>query len=167
MGISRKLLMSAAVALTFFALGCGSKKHARISAPRAPHSSAASRSARTTPPAKPAPVVPRSGELEGKASWYGNPYHGRKTANGEIYDMYKLTAAHRTLPFGTILRVTNLSNRRVVDVRINDRGPYVNGVILDLSLGAAQRLDMVRVGVTRVHLSIIPRSASTLGAAAP
>lgn len=81
--------------------------------------------------------------------------------------MYKLTAAHRTLPFGTILRVTNLSNRRVVDVRINDRGPYVNGVILDLSLGAAQRLDMVRVGVTRVHLSIIPRSASTLGAAAP
>src|SRR3979411_1239614 len=78
----------------------------------------------------PAPV---SGAEVGLASWYGNPYHGRAAANGEIYDMEKFTAAHRTLPFGTWVRVTCLGNGKTVDVRIIDRGPFIDGRIIDLS----------------------------------
>ena len=78
----------------------------------------------------------------GIASWYGDDFHGWVTASGEIYDMHTLTAAHRTLPLGTIVRVTNVVNGRNVVIRINDRGPYVNGRILDLSYAAAKRLDM-------------------------
>lgn len=89
---------------------------------------------------------------EGLASWYGVPFHGRRTANGEIYDMEKLTAAHRTLPFDTIVRVTNLKNGRATEVRVNDRGPFVEGRIIDLSLAAARQLDMVADGVVRVRL---------------
>ncbi len=92
---------------------------------------------------------------EGLASWYGIPYHGRRAANGEIYDMYKLTAAHRTLPFDTILRVTNLKNGKSVEVRINDRGPFVEGRLLDLSFGAARVIDMVALGVAPVRLELL------------
>lgn len=90
----------------------------------------------------------------GKASYYGDGdgYHGRKTANGEIFNQRKLTAAHKTLPFGTIVRVTNLSNGRTVKVRINDRGPYVRGRIIDLSTKAAEKIDMKRAGVVDVKL---------------
>ncbi|MGH7278020.1 MAG: septal ring lytic transglycosylase RlpA family protein [Candidatus Rokuibacteriota bacterium] len=94
-------------------------------------------------------------EQTGRASWYGHPYHGRRTANGEIYDMHRLTAAHRTLPLGTRVRVTNLRNGRVVDVRVNDRGPYVDGRILDLSHAAASVLDAVRDGVVPVRLEVL------------
>src|SRR6185295_4087417 len=86
----------------------------------------------------------------GLASWYGPNFHGRVTANGERYAMGELTAAHRTLPFGTILLVTNLENSRQVRVRINDRGPYARGRILDLSHAAAQELEMVRQGTSRI-----------------
>ena len=79
----------------------------------------------------------------GIASWYGYPYHGRRAANGEIYDMEKLTAAHRTLPFGTWVRVTNLTNSKTVDVRITDRGPFIDGRIIDLSKAAAREIDQV------------------------
>lgn len=89
---------------------------------------------------------------EGVASWYGVPFHGRRTSNGEVYDMNLLTAAHRTLPFNTVVRVTNLANGRKVDVRVNDRGPFVEGRILDLSLGAAREIDMVASGIARVRL---------------
>ena len=83
---------------------------------------------------------PRVGDREiGIASWYGHPYHGRRAANGEIYDMNKLTAAHRTLPFETWVRVHNLTNDRSVDVRIQDRGPFIRGRIIDLSRAAAER----------------------------
>jgi peptidoglycan lytic transglycosylase len=88
----------------------------------------------------------------GTASYYARSFHGRKTASGERYDMNRLTAAHRTYPFGTALRVTNLGNGRNVVVRVNDRGPFARGRILDLSFAAARRLDMVRSGTARVRL---------------
>ena len=100
-------------------------------------------------------------EETGKASWYGDPYHGRRTTSGEVYDMYQLTAAHRTLPLGTWVMVTNLDNGRSVEVRVNDRGPFQEGRILDLSYAAARLLDVVGPGVIPVRLRVtrIPRSA--------
>lgn len=91
----------------------------------------------------------------GIASWYGQDFHGWLTANGEIYDMEALTAAHRTLPLGTVVRVTNVRNGKQVRVRINDRGPYVNGRILDLSHAAARELDMVGNGITPVQVEVV------------
>jgi len=91
----------------------------------------------------------------GMASWYGEDFHGWVTANGEIYDMEALTAAHRTLPLGTWLLVTNVENGRQVRVRINDRGPFVHGRVADLSLAAARELDMVESGVAAVHLEVV------------
>jgi rare lipoprotein A len=99
-------------------------------------------------------------ELEGLASYYAEPYHGRKTANGETFDTYQeLTAAHRTLPFNTFVRVTNKANGRAVDVRINDRGPFIDGRVIDLSLRAAREIDMVRAGVTPVVLLVLKTQA--------
>jgi len=97
--------------------------------------------------------LPDSATQSGVASWYGHPFDGRLTANGEIYDMEKLTAAHRTFPFGTVVRVENLSNNKSVDVRINDRGPFVQGRIIDLSHAAAQDISMP--GIANVRLSIL------------
>ena len=91
----------------------------------------------------------------GEASWYGEPYHGRPTANGEKYNMNKLTAAHQTLPFDTKVRVTNLRNGRRVTVRINDRSPLIGGRIIDLSRKAAKKLNMIEDGVTPVGLEIL------------
>jgi rare lipoprotein A len=91
----------------------------------------------------------------GIASWYGEQFHGRQAANGEIFDMSALTAAHRTLPLGSMVRVVNLVNGKHVRVRINDRGPYVNGRILDLSYAAAARLDMVHGGISVIQLEVI------------
>jgi rare lipoprotein A len=91
----------------------------------------------------------------GVASWYGAPYHGRQTASGEIYDMYKLTAAHRDLPFQTWVEVENLSNGKRVDVRINDRGPFVGHRIIDLSQTAAKEIDMLGPGTARVRLTVV------------
>jgi rare lipoprotein A len=109
-------------------------------------------STRVPPPVKPA----RIGETEtGIASWYGPPYQGRHSANGEIFDTEKLTAAHRSLPFDTWVEVTNLVNRKRVDVRITDRGPFVNGRIIDLSLAAAREIDMVGVGIVKVRIKVI------------
>lgn len=88
----------------------------------------------------------------GTASYYGPGFHGRRTANGERFDMNGLTAAHRSLPFGTRLKVTNEKNGRSVVVRINDRGPFVGNRIIDLSRGAAARLGMVNDGLARVRL---------------
>jgi rare lipoprotein A len=91
----------------------------------------------------------------GLASWYGEFHHGQSTASGEIFDMTQFTAAHRTLPLGTRLRVMNLENGRIVRVRVNDRGPYIPGRVLDLSHGAARALDMVERGVVSVRFDII------------
>jgi rare lipoprotein A len=92
---------------------------------------------------------------EGKASWYGAPFHGRQASNGEIYDMNKLTAAHRTLPFNTIVRVTNTANGKSTTVRITDRGPFVDNRIIDLSYAAAKELGSVGPGVVPVRLEIL------------
>ena len=100
----------------------------------------------------PASRRPGAGASEGVASYYAAKFQGRPTANGERFDNGKLTAAHRTLPFGTRVRVTNLDNGRSVTVLVNDRGPFVKGRIIDLSFAAARRIDMVRAGVARVRV---------------
>ena len=113
---------------------------------------------------------PRIGDTEeGIASWYGHPYHGRRAANGEISDMEKLTAAHRTLPFETWVRVENLTNRKTVDLRIQDRGPFIDGRIIDLSRAGAREIDLIGPGITRVRLTVIspPRSQPALKEDAP
>jgi rare lipoprotein A len=92
---------------------------------------------------------------EGKASWYGVPFHGRRAANGEIFDMNSLVAAHRTLPFGSILRVTNLNNGREVEVRVIDRGPFVGDRVLDLARAAAVSLDMIGTGTAPVRIELL------------
>ena len=91
----------------------------------------------------------------GEASYYGGHHHGKKTASGERFDQNGLTAAHRTLPFGTQVRVTNLNNERSVVVRINDRGPFVRGRIIDVSRAAAERLGMLRAGVVPVRIEVL------------
>lgn len=93
--------------------------------------------------------------LEGVASYYADAFHGKLTSNGETFDMHALTAAHRTFPFGTKIRVTNLGNGKTVVVRVNDRGPFVDGRIIDLALGAAKAIDMVQTGTGRVRLEVL------------
>lgn len=94
-------------------------------------------------------------KARGEASWYGTKFHGRKTANGETYDMYAMTAAHKTLPIPSYVRVTNLNNGRSVIVRVNDRGPFHGGRIIDLSYAGAQRLGFADSGVAPVEVEII------------
>ncbi len=102
------------------------------------------------------PAIVKPGWTEtGLASWYGHPYHGRPAANGEIYDMEKLTAAHRTLPFDTWVRVVNVNNDKAVEVRITDRGPFVDGRIIDLSHAAARAIDLIGPGVGPVRIEVI------------
>ncbi|MBI4620409.1 MAG: septal ring lytic transglycosylase RlpA family protein [Desulfobacterales bacterium] len=101
---------------------------------------------------------PSEREVEvGVASWYGSDFHGKPTSSGERYNMYDLTAAHKLLPLGTYAMVTNLDNRRSVEVKINDRGPFVGGRIIDLSFGAAKALDMVDCGIAMVRVEVTKR----------
>lgn len=111
---------------------------------------------RSVPPAK------VGAEQIGEASWYGRYHHGSRTASGEIFSMHQLTAAHPTLPFGTRLRVTNLSNGRSVDVRVNDRGPHVGGRIIDLSHAAARALGAVGSGVVQVRVRVLALPSRSL-----
>jgi rare lipoprotein A len=99
--------------------------------------------------------VPGGYVEEGVASWYGVPFNGRRTSNGEIYDMHTFTAAHRTLPFNCVVRVTNLNNGKQTEVRINDRGPFVANRVIDLSLAAAQAIEMWGPGTANVRLEIL------------
>jgi len=125
----------------------------------------------TSPSAVPAPKRNKSAPLpapsgyteEGNASWYGVPFHGRRASNGETYDMYKLTAAHRTLPFETMVRVTNLNNGKSTIVRITDRGPFVDNRIIDLSFAAAQEVDSVGPGVVPVRVEVLGGVDPTAG----
>jgi rare lipoprotein A len=133
--IPRATPVALALPLAIFVLtGCARKHHVPAS---------------TAPP----PQI-LSGET-GLASWYGHPYHGRAASNGEIYDMEKLTAAHRTLPFGTMVHVINLANNKSVDVRIIDRGPFIEGRVIDLSHAAAQAIDLIGPGIAEVRLDIL------------
>lgn len=92
---------------------------------------------------------------DGVASWYGHPYHGRRTSNGEVYNMNELTAAHKSLPFGVWVEVKNKKNNQSVLVRINDRGPFVDGRIIDISKAAADKIDMVRMGIAPVKIKVV------------
>ncbi|HEY7039116.1 MAG TPA: septal ring lytic transglycosylase RlpA family protein [Methylomirabilota bacterium] len=109
-----------------------------------------------TTPITPTPEPPAAGiEEVGLASWYGTPHHGRRTASGEVYDMNQMTAAHKTLPFGTRLLVVNRDTSRTAEVRVNDRGPFVKGRILDVSYAAARQLGVTAEGVFPVRLRVI------------
>ena len=157
-----------------FLTSCGSKKTARANIPPPPASQS------TNPTAHPRPGKTRaaSGENDteangdtggldipadaqpiftqtGKASWYGPPYHNHRASNGEIFDMNAMTAAHLTLPLGSIVRVTNVKTGDSTVVRINDRGPFVEGRILDLSLAAAKKIDVWRAGVAQVKVEVL------------
>lgn len=139
------------VCLTALLTSACAKKRTQASAPR-------------SVPARPGGSAVKPGTVEeGLASWYGHPYHGRRAANGEVYDMHKLTAAHRTLPFDTIVNVRNLDNQREVQVRINDRGPFIGGRIIDLSEAAAQQIAMIGPGTAKVSVKVL----STKSAAGP
>jgi rare lipoprotein A len=100
---------------------------------------------------------------QGIASWYGLPFHGRRAANGEIFDMNTLVAAHRTLPFGSILRVTNLNNGRQVEVRVVDRGPFVRDRVLDVARAAAIALDMIGTGTAPVRIELLSGPSPAVG----
>jgi rare lipoprotein A len=158
-----------ALALGMVALsGCAHKKTARVVPPPPPPPEAASESSttpksatvrpKTTPPPTASPDTPAPAPLlveTGIASWYGHPYHGRVAANGEVYDMEKMTAAHRTLPFDTWVHVVNLNNEKAVDVRITDRGPFIDGRVIDLSHAAARAIDLIGPGTGDVRLEIM------------
>jgi len=120
------------------------------------------------PTSKPPAVKVSDSDLEGIASYYAEPYHGRRTANGEVFDTYNdMTAAHKTLPFNTVVRVKNLNNGEEVDVRINDRGPFIKGRVIDLSLVAAKEIDLVRPGVAPVKLKILKEGSPTTKPSVP
>lgn len=103
---------------------------------------------------------PNGWQEKGEASWYGHPYHGRKTASGETYNMYEMTAAHRSLPFGTRVRVKRRDTGEEVIVRITDRGPFIKGRIIDLSYAAAQKIHLNRDGVAPVKITVVDRRVS-------
>jgi rare lipoprotein A len=105
-------------------------------------------------PAIPAGATPLATEI-GRASWYGPPYHNRRGSNGEVYNMHAMTAAHRTLPLGSIVRVTNLTTGHSALVRITDRGPFIPGRVLDLSLAAAHRVDVYQPGIAEVKVEVM------------
>ncbi len=137
----------------------GASKIATNTTPSATASTAPHPKRSKTPP----PPLPAGYVEEGNASWYGNPFNGRHSSNGEIYDMYKLTAAHRTMPFETMVRVTNLSNGKSTTVRITDRGPFVDNRIIDLSLAAAREIESIGPGVVPVRLEVLGNVDVTAG----
>jgi rare lipoprotein A len=144
--------IAVAILLAIFIAGCGKKK-AKAHPVTARHPNGSQSAAKN--------VAPPIGTAErGMASWYGHPYHGRAAADGEIYDMETLVAAHRTLPFQTRVRVRNLSNDKTVDVRIIDRGPFVQGRIIDLSHAAAKEINLIGPGIAQVEITIIGTPAS-------
>lgn len=158
-----------AVAVT----GCGGKKQTRVRVPAAPTVTAEAQ--RGTAGPRTSESRGRSSEEEsvanpelqvyghakpiyveiGTASWYGPPYHNRKAANGEVFDMHQLTAAHKTLPLGSVVRVTNLSNGKAALMRITDRGPFIGDRVLDLSLGAAKEIGVYRTGLAQVKIEVL------------
>lgn len=140
-------------------VGCGHKRSARTSVPppppiSEPGSTPAERGATSTDLSFPADAKPLYVET-GLASWYGPPYHNRRSSNGEIFDTNKMTAAHRTLPLNSIARVTNVKTGRSAMVRITDRGPFIEGRILDLSVAAAKAVDVWRPGLATIKLEVM------------
>ncbi|MGO8794174.1 MAG: septal ring lytic transglycosylase RlpA family protein [Candidatus Sulfotelmatobacter sp.] len=155
--------------ILLFVTGC-SHKEARVTVPPPPGVSPADEETTREQPAKPsntenneadlaeltipAGATPLATEI-GRASWYGPPYHNRRGSNGEVYNMHAMTAAHRTLPLESIVRVTNLKTGHTAVVRITDRGPFIPGRILDLSLAAARKLDVYLPGTAEVKIEVM------------
>jgi rare lipoprotein A len=176
--LHRRLVAVAMFVLSFLLTNCGGRKQTSVNVPPPPPiSEPASQagSASAEPPVKtvpaqsnedvlriPADAKPISVET-GLASWYGGPYHNRRGSNGEIYNMHAMTAAHRTLPLGSIVRVTNLKTGHSVVLRITDRGPFVEGRVLDLSEAAAKKIDIWQAGVGMVRIEVL-RTPSPLEA---
>lgn len=163
-------------------LGCAAKRPIvdRQPAPAPPAATpaetvdSAKRETSVPPSPPPAPAHPKRAKTpptpapvgyaeEGNASWYGNPFHGRRASNGEVYDMNKLTAAHRTLPFETMVRVTNLNNGKSTTVRITDRGPFVDNRVIDLSQAAAREIESIGPGVVPVRIEVLGNVDVTAG----
>jgi rare lipoprotein A len=189
-GTRRRDITSGLLMLLFVLLGilflsaCGHPKQAHVNVPPPPPPASTtepteSRSAANVPAPKtvPKPKEEASAEADlaeptlpanarpvatetGLASWYGPPYHNRRGSNGEIYNMHAMTAAHRTFPLGSIVRVTNLKSGSTALVRITDRGPFIPGRVVDLSLAAAQKLDVWKPGVAKVKVELMQSSAS-------
>ena len=150
-------LLAIAIAMVI-AAGCNHRTQttqAPVPFPPSPTPTAPSPPSNAPPALERQPAVPGEYVEEGVASWYGDPFNGRRTSNGEVYDMHQMTAAHRTLPFGAIVRVTNLRNGKQTEVRITDRGPFVANRVIDLSLSAAQAIEMVGPGTAPVRLELI------------
>lgn len=167
-----RLALVAVMLLGFFAAGCASRRTTANSpqpASTPPSPAPSSTTSATSAPSSPAKHDKTSASApvgwveEGNASWYGNPFHGRRASNGEVYDMYKFTAAHRTLPFETMVRVTNLDNGKSTTVRITDRGPFVENRIIDLSLAAAREIGSVGPGVVPVRVEVLGNVDVTAG----
>jgi rare lipoprotein A len=156
MTLQRKSL--AVVAAT--ALFCA---HALAQSTVAPAAAPAVPPAAPVPAASPAPAAPAADTEQGKLAWYGAKFAGRKTASGQRYDPNALTMAHKTLPFGTRVKVTNLANKRSVELRVNDRGPTQADRIGDVSHAAAKRLGMVRAGVIDAEVTVIAAPATKQG----
>lgn len=153
--------------------GCGTSLRVPVDGPMTRAATGAGESADTPAAAAPwdgpeasanGPTPPASADLKelerGQASWYGPRFHGRRTASGDRYDQFALTAAHKTLPFGTLVRVRSLVTGRQVDVRINDRGPFVRGRVIDVSRAAAEALGMMTLGVKPVALMVVEAAPS-------
>ena len=158
--------LAAILLAAIFLVGCAGRQPAANRQPAPPVQPGPEPPAETAKSdASPVIPTPRAGVPfeEGKASWYGAPFHGRQASNGEIYDMNKLTAAHRTLPFNTMVRVTNLNNGKSTTVRITDRGPFVDNRIIDLSYAAAREIESVGPGVVPVRLEILSAIDPTVG----
>jgi rare lipoprotein A len=164
----RRLYLAALfLALAFLLAGCGHKKTARVSVPpppqKATHAEPSTESRPPTPETSEITIPPHAKPIYvevGLASWYGMPYHNRAGANDEIYDMHAMTAAHRTLPLNSIVRVTNLKTGHTAVVRITDRGPFIEGRILDLSFAAAKQVDVWLPGTAKLRIEVFQAPAS-------
>lgn len=143
------------VSLVFVAAGCARRRPGGNPPPSSAPAPGLPRPSTQPFPSRQIGAVAGEFAEEGVASWYGVPFNGRRTSDGEVYNMHDLTAAHRTLPFNAVVRVTNLSNGKAVDVRINDRGPFVANRIIDLSYSAAEAIGMVGPGTAQVRLDLV------------
>ena len=186
--VPRAVVLTLLLTILLFLAGCGHPKQARVNVPppppavtpeASPSEPSAASSSENTPkkerpsnaesrgeengaalaePAIPAGTTPLATEV-GRASWYGPPYHNRRGSNGEVYNMNAMTAAHRTLPLGSIVRVTNLKTGHSALVRITDRGPFIPGRVLDLSLAAARKIDVYLPGIAEVKVEVMQAPA--------
>jgi len=155
-----KPVLLAVLVFAFLVTGC-SHRPATVAVPPAPPTARSGPTVTANSPELEIPADTRPLLVEtGIASWYGAPYHNRRASNGEVYDMHAMTAAHRTLPLGSIVRVTNLESKQSAIVRITDRGPFIEGRIVDLSEAAAKKVGMLQKGTVQVELEVLKTPVS-------